>query len=180
LKIQAGNPSTSSGFGKVFTKANGSGYAELFYKDDNGNTARLTNQGGVGYWDQSVYAKDVKIQTPAADQFTNTQDAFCCAFGSVTGGNSSFDQQYNMKKVKRNGTGDYTVTLNFTATSTFNWMPQITVRKISSSKFWGAFIYDQSSTTVSFYIYNLDNGSAWPAASYADADFNVIVFGANT
>lgn len=176
LAQRAGNPGTILASGLIFTKDAGAGITELFYKDDAGNTAELTNTGGVGALTQKVYANNVTMK-PGATEINNPQQAFCCAFAFFTGQavNGTYAPgagSYNITNYIRTGTGKYTVTLAFTATSALTYVPNVTVRKLASPSVWTWNIVGQTATKFDIFIYN--------TGTLADADFCVSIFGAFT
>ncbi len=187
---QAGDPTSISGSGIVYTKAGGGGVTELFYEDDDApvNVVRLTRRGGVGYFGQSLYGDSVTMK-PGATEIVNTQEAFCCAFGyfssqAVNGVYAPDAGSYNMTSYQRVGTGKYVVTMAFTSTGTgLTYVPNVSVRKISSSQMWTAFIQQQNTTTFRIHIFEttgIGAGLGNSEVDFSDADFCVSVFGAFT
>lgn len=181
LAKRAGNPGTIANSGNIFTKDGGAGITELFYKDDSSNTTQLTKAGGVGALSQKVYANAITMQ-PGATEINNTQKAFCCAYGVITGGTGALGAgSYNIASSVRNSSGRYTITWNFTATGPFTYLPIVTPRKLGSSQFWGCFIKEQTTTTIEVITYEMNRiGPDETNIDQSDADFCVAVYGAFT
>lgn len=190
LARRAGNPGAIPNAGLIFTKDGGSGWSELFYKDDQGTakTTQLTTDGGVGGLTQKLYGNNVTMK-PGATEINNPQQAFCCAYGffssqTVNGVYAPDAGSYNMTSYQRIGTGKYIVTMNFTSTGTgLTYVPNVTVRKLGSSQMWTAFIQDQTTTTFRIHIFEtngIGSGVGGSQVNFSDADFCVTVFGAFT
>lgn len=190
LAKQAGNPLSIPNSGLIYTKAGGAGNTELFFEDDDApvNVVRLTRRGDVGYFGQNLVG-DAVVMKPGATEITNPQQAFCCAYGyfSAQGANGVYAPDagsYNMTSYQRVGTGKYIVTMAFTSTGTgLTYVPNVTVRKISSSQMWTAFIQQQNTTTFRIHIFEtqgIGSGIGGSQVDFSDADFCVSVFGAFT
>lgn len=183
LAFRAGDPGGITGSGLIYTKLNGAGKTELFYKDDDSHVIRMTNSGGVGYWDQSLYGSDVKLQT-GSTQVTNTQQAFCCAHGRVSSNGTLQPGSYNIFSATRNGSGSgsYTVRFNYQPTTSDFWSVVCMPRDTSDSEVYTWTLTDQFNTavndsgfTVKFKAY--DTGFDPPAFPAIDVGFCFAVFG---
>ena len=178
LQRQGSDPTSIASTGLIYTKDGGNLTSDLFYEDDAGtpNIVRLTTTDGIGGLTQKVYANSI-IMKPGATEITNTQKSLCCAFGfftlqTVNGTYAPDAGSYNITNYIRTSTGHYTVTLAFTATGAFTYLPLLSVRKVSSSQVWQINIVDQTTTTFDVRI--TENGSL------SDADFCAAIFGAFT
>ncbi len=171
LAFRAGNPATVAGAGNIFTKQNSGGFVELFFKDDNSNTTRLTNQGGVGYWTQSLYGTDVKLESPLSPgttQTTNPQGAFITAQGRVTSGGSVQPGGFGIASCSHPSTGRYVLTFTDAVATVNNWGVVATVRDSTAAV---AMLHDQSTTTFEIRVRDISDGSL------ASRGFSFIVVG---
>jgi hypothetical protein len=180
LQRQAGDPGSIASTGLIYTKDGGSGISELYYENDNGtpDIVQLTTTDGIGGLSQKVYTNNV-VMKPGAVERSNPQQAFCCAYGVITGATGDLGAgSYNITSSVRNSAGNYTITWNFTATGQFTYLPIVSVRKLGSSQLWGSYISNQQTTSVIVKTFEINFGSG--DRSFSDADFCIAVFGAFT
>jgi hypothetical protein len=150
LAFRLGDPGGIAGSGLIFTKLNGSGFTELFFKDDNSNVTRLTNGGGVGYWTQPLYGSDIRLQT-GAFQVVNTQQAFCSAQGRVASNGVLQAGSYGIASAVRNGSGsgNYTVTFTDPMTSADNYSILLTPRNTGGTSAYVSLLFGQTAADFS-------------------------------
>lgn len=158
LQKQAGDPTSVSGSGLIYTKDGGAGTTELYYEDDAGtpNIVQLTTTGGIGKASQAVYGSTyVSLQSDLITTFTNTQDGFCSAAGRVSGTDGTLQANYKCGVGTRNGTGDYTVTFADALKTAEGYAILITPRTLADQTSRFSFnIYEQTASQFSVQMRN--------------------------
>jgi hypothetical protein len=113
LEQRASNPGTPSDpSGLIYTKPNDSSDSELWFKNENGDSTRITRRGGLGDFAQAIYVDDI-VTKPAGTEIINNQDAFVTAWGQVDKDGNMING-YGVSSTTRTSEGHYTVNLLYT------------------------------------------------------------------
>lgn len=178
LARRAGNPGAIASSGLIFTKAGSTGDSELFYKDDAGasHTTQLTTVGGIGAPSQAVNGSTfITLKSDLVTTFTNTQNAFCSAWGLVTGA-GLLVQNYGIASATRTDPGEYTVTFTTPFASGATYIVVATAFDNTGSHNRVAMVRSQSA--ASFRV--LTSSTAGSSGSYVDVQWQFAVFGGRT
>jgi len=172
LAFRAGNPATVAEAGNIFTKKNSDGFVELFFKDDNSNTTRLTTEGGVGFYDQTLYGDEIVLNSTS--EFAYTRDAMISAAGRVLSDGTLVAGSFNISSVSGPTSGS-TYTVNFTTpmATADEWSVVCTVVTVGGTTLRIPIITEQ--TANRFKVKTFKDDSSTPETS--DAGFSFIVVG---
>ncbi len=108
LQKQSIAPSRIAGHGLVYGVDPGSGFVELYYRDDRNPSlqTRLTNNGGAGAPGQLLYGSAVVL----SGTYQNVQNSFISAYGRCVATASGFSgTPFHLASCTRDAQGEYTI-----------------------------------------------------------------------
>lgn len=181
LEQRSGNPGTPADpSGLIYTKPNESSQSELWFKNENSDSTRITRRGGIGDYTQGVYGNTFSL----ASGIDNTQGSFCSAQGRVSSSGTLQADSYNCASATQNSTGNYTVYFSYVPDTPSNWSVVITPRDTSDSEKYTWTLIDQFNTslassgfTVKFRKFNPSPNAASINFTSVDVGFCFAVFG---
>lgn len=107
LEKQGAAPARVANHGLVYSLNPGSGFTELYFRDDRNPSlqTRLTNNGGIGALGQLIYGSAIVL----SGTYQNVQNSFVSAFGRCQGAGGLAGTAFHIASCTRTAQGEYTI-----------------------------------------------------------------------